>query len=85
MCACVRITARKRAEDEIRKLAHEDSLTGLPNRALLQARLAQALASAARTGEGVGLVLIDLDEPGRPFDAGWSSADQRIAARRRGH
>jgi exodeoxyribonuclease-3 len=27
-------------------------------------------------------LVIDLDEPGRPFDAGWSSAESRIAARR---
>lgn len=27
-------------------------------------------------------VLIDLDRPGHRFDAGWASADQRIAARR---
>ena len=27
-------------------------------------------------------LVIDLDEPGRPFDAGWASADERIAARR---
>jgi len=27
-------------------------------------------------------VVIDLDSPGSPFDAGWSSADSRIAARR---
>jgi exodeoxyribonuclease-3 len=27
-------------------------------------------------------VLIDLDQPGHPFDAGWMSAEQRIAARR---
>jgi len=26
-------------------------------------------------------LVIDLDEPGRPFDAGWKSADERIAAR----
>ena len=26
-------------------------------------------------------LVIDLDEPGRPFDAGWTSAEQRIAAR----
>jgi exodeoxyribonuclease-3 len=29
-------------------------------------------------------LVIDLDEPGRPFDAGWASADGRIAARRSG-
>ena len=28
-------------------------------------------------------VVVDLDEPGRPFDAGWESALQRIAQRRR--
>jgi exodeoxyribonuclease-3 len=27
-------------------------------------------------------LLVDLDEPGRPIDAGWAGADQRIAARR---
>ncbi len=26
---------------------------------------------------------IDLDEPGKPYDAGWASADERIALRRR--
>ena len=28
-------------------------------------------------------VVIDLDTPGHPFDAGWTSAEERIAARRR--
>jgi exodeoxyribonuclease-3 len=28
-------------------------------------------------------VVIDLDAPGKPFDAGWASAEKRIAARRR--
>ena len=27
-------------------------------------------------------VVIDIDAPGRPFDAGWASAEERIAARR---
>ncbi len=29
-------------------------------------------------------LVIDLDEPGLPFDAGWASAEQRIATRRSG-
>jgi exodeoxyribonuclease-3 len=29
-------------------------------------------------------LVIDLDEKGHPFDAGWTSAEQRIAARRGG-
>jgi hypothetical protein len=28
------------------------------------------------------LLVIDIDSPGHPFDAGWASADSRIAARR---
>ena len=28
-------------------------------------------------------LVVDLDEPGVPFDAGWTGADERIAARRR--
>ena len=27
-------------------------------------------------------LVLDLDQPGHPFDAGWASADERIAARR---
>jgi exodeoxyribonuclease-3 len=27
-------------------------------------------------------LVIDLDEPGHPFDAGWTAAEARIAARR---
>jgi exodeoxyribonuclease-3 len=27
-------------------------------------------------------LVVDVDEPGHPFDAGWASADRRIAARR---
>jgi len=35
------ITERKRAEAQVYQLAHYDSLTGLPNRALLRDRLGQ--------------------------------------------
>ncbi|HET9252017.1 MAG TPA: exodeoxyribonuclease III [Candidatus Eisenbacteria bacterium] len=28
-------------------------------------------------------VVVDVDQPGHPFDAGWTGADQRIAARKR--
>ncbi len=41
------ITARKATEDEIRRLAFYDPLTGLPNRRLLMDRLGQAMASAS--------------------------------------
>jgi exodeoxyribonuclease-3 len=29
-------------------------------------------------------LVVDLDEPGRPFDAGWTGALERVAARQAG-
>ncbi|MCD0418503.1 EAL domain-containing protein [Rubrivivax sp. JA1024] len=55
------ITARKHAEENVRRLAYYDPLTGLPNRALLQERASQALQIAVRTGEPVALMFLDLD------------------------
>ncbi|WP_243651097.1 putative bifunctional diguanylate cyclase/phosphodiesterase [Rubrivivax gelatinosus] len=55
------ITARKHAEENVRRLAYYDPLTGLPNRALLQQRAAQALQIAVRHGETVALMFLDLD------------------------
>jgi diguanylate cyclase (GGDEF)-like protein len=43
------------------ELANHDSLTGLPNRSLLQDRVAQALAASARSGRYPSLLLLDLD------------------------
>lgn len=56
------ITDRKAAEDEIWRTANQDPLTGLPNRALLQTRLEDALAEARQKETGVSLLLIDLDD-----------------------
>jgi predicted signal transduction protein with EAL and GGDEF domain len=55
------ITDRKAAEDRVQYLAYYDALTGLPNRTLLQDRLAKALASARRQKEKVALLFLDLD------------------------
>lgn len=56
------ITERKQAEDKMRLLAHFDVLTGLPNRILFDDRLVQAVLSARRHQEIVGLLFIDLDK-----------------------
>jgi diguanylate cyclase (GGDEF)-like protein/PAS domain S-box-containing protein len=55
------ITDRKLTEERVQFLAYHDALTGLPNRTLLEDRLAQALASARRRKEKVALLFLDLD------------------------
>ncbi|MBT0665586.1 EAL domain-containing protein [Geobacter pelophilus] len=55
------VTDKKRSEEQIKRLAYYDILTGLPNRQLLQDRLDQALARATREGGKVALMFIDLD------------------------
>ena len=55
------ITARKFTEQRIQHIAAHDVLTGLPNRSLLQDRLAQAVAYSQRSGNPVWVMLIDLD------------------------
>jgi diguanylate cyclase (GGDEF)-like protein/PAS domain S-box-containing protein len=52
---------RMQAEQRIWHVAHHDSLTGLPNRALLHDRLQQALALAQRGGHRVAVMFLDLD------------------------
>jgi diguanylate cyclase (GGDEF)-like protein/PAS domain S-box-containing protein len=56
------VTARRRAQDELRHQALHDPLTGLPNRALFGDHLGEALARSSRSGAPVGLLLVDLDE-----------------------
>jgi diguanylate cyclase (GGDEF)-like protein/PAS domain S-box-containing protein len=55
------ITERKKAEDELTRRATHDTLTGMPNRALIRERLASALERSLRNGLSVGLLFVDLD------------------------
>jgi len=55
------VTERRHAEDEIRRLANFDSLTGLPNRRQLILRAERALEHARRLQHQFALLLIDLD------------------------
>ena len=55
------ISARKILEDQLAHQATHDDLTGLANRASLVAELDRAAARAERSGQGFGLLFIDLD------------------------
>lgn len=61
MSAIRDIRDRKAAEERIQFLAHHDTLTGLPNRALLMDRLEFILAAARRRANFVAILFIDLD------------------------
>jgi diguanylate cyclase (GGDEF)-like protein len=52
----------RRRNDELRRLAVTDPLTGVANRTLLFDRLELALAQRDRTGGDVGVVFCDVDE-----------------------
>ncbi len=54
------VTERRRLEQELRRKAFYDSLTGLANRALFQDRLAKAIEVAQR-GPSPAVLMIDLD------------------------
>ena len=57
----VDITERKLAEDRIQFLAYFDSLTNLPNRALVHDRLSKAIAVAKRERQKLGVLHLDID------------------------
>ena len=63
------VTDRLRIEQELRdsqshlyRLAHHDTLTGLPNRLLFRDRLTQALTKAGRNRAKVAVLFLDLDK-----------------------
>ena len=55
------ITEHKLAEERIQRVAHHDSLTGLPNRMLFNDRLDQAISLAKRDSRQFALLYLDLD------------------------
>jgi diguanylate cyclase (GGDEF)-like protein len=56
-CTFEDVTAQKKAEERLAFLAQHDSLTGLPNRALLRERIDLAIAA----GASFAVMLVDLD------------------------
>ncbi|WP_022850314.1 sensor domain-containing protein [Limisalsivibrio acetivorans] len=55
------ITELKIQQEEIRRLAMHDPMTGLPNRALLMDRLEQSIERSKRNGTKTAVLFIDLD------------------------
>ena len=82
------ITEHKLTEERIRRMAHHDSLTGLPNRLLFNDRLDQATSLAKRDARQFALLYLDLDRFKAVNDTlGHAVGDvllQAVAARIRG-
>jgi diguanylate cyclase (GGDEF)-like protein/PAS domain S-box-containing protein len=55
------IVERRQAEARVHHMAYHDSLTGLPNRALLSDRLDRAMLAAQRSERKLAVMFIDLD------------------------
>jgi diguanylate cyclase (GGDEF)-like protein len=77
----------QRLHDQVRaqaarldELAHQDELTGLPNRRAWLAQLTQALSRAARQGEPLTVTIIDIDRFKAVNDAGGHEAGDALLA-----
>jgi diguanylate cyclase (GGDEF)-like protein/PAS domain S-box-containing protein len=73
------ITQRKDAEEQIRRLAYYDTLTGLPNRLLFTEQLHKTIAKAEQTGQQVAIMFVDLDHFKRVNDTlGHGAGDELL-------
>lgn len=75
------VSERVSHEQELAHRAHHDTLTGLPNRQLLEDRMSQAIHQAQRSGAGFSVAFIDLDNFKTFNDSiGHSAGDEVLKA-----
>lgn len=55
------VTERRILQEQLFQMAHHDALTGLPNRTLLEQRMAEAFATAHQQKQKSAILCIDLD------------------------
>jgi len=72
------VTEQRRSEAQIQRLAYQDTLTDLPNRAMLLERLALALSFAKRQAVEYALILVNLDRFKNINDARGHDAGDRL-------
>jgi diguanylate cyclase (GGDEF)-like protein/PAS domain S-box-containing protein len=73
------ISRRKEAEEQIRRLAYFDPLTGLPNRLAFGESLHKSLARAERYGHQLAVMFVDLDNFKRVNDTlGHKAGDELL-------
>ena len=72
--------ATARRDEELYRRANYDALTGLPNRLLGTDTLSHAVAAAARDGELLAVLFVDLDEFAAVNDSAGHAAGDRLLA-----
>ena len=72
------VTELRRAEQAMRFLAYHDTLTGLPNRRLLDDRLRQAIRLAQRRDRIVATLLIHIEDVGQVDDTVLREVAERL-------
>lgn len=72
------VTELRRVERELEHRASHDPLTGLPNRHRLQGALQSTIAHAARTGDGLAVLYLDLDDFKDANDRGGHEAGDHV-------